>query len=247
MQDLRIQGSREPLYIMVSKRLREEMQTGIFHDKDRLPSEEQLAKMFGVSRTTVREALSALEKEGLLRRVQGVGTWITQAARLPIGTGMERVSSYTQYIRKFGCEPGTKMAQFEWVEATAKHRQDFRRELSRVGVLKRVRTADGEPLMLAYDVLPPETIGEDFTLDRMGESLFAYLERHGLRLSWSEVEITAVAADGELAELLEVEEGDPLLRIDDRYFDPRGDVVLWTRNIYRVDRWSLKLVIDSKE
>ena len=224
MQDLRIRGSREPLYIMVSKRLREEMQTGIFHDKDRLPSEEQLAKMFGVSRTTVREALSALEKEGLLRRVQGVGTWITQAARLPIGTGMERVSSYTQYIRKFGCEPGTKMAQFEWVEATAKHRQDFRRELSRVGVLKRVRTADGEPLMLAYDVLPPETIGEDFTLIGWG-SLFAYLERHGLRLSWSEVEITAVAADGELAELLEVEEA---IRswIDDRYFDPRGDVVL---------------------
>src|SRR5690606_9233348 len=99
--------------------------------------------------------------------------------------GMERISSYTEYLRNFGFEPGTKTAHFEWVEATAKHRQDFERDLTRVGILTRVRTADGEPLMLAYDVMPPEIIGEDFCVEQMGESLFAYLEGRGVRLSYS--------------------------------------------------------------
>ncbi|MGI6640046.1 MAG: GntR family transcriptional regulator [Limnochordia bacterium] len=247
MHDLKIRESREPLYITVAKRLREEIGEGVFKGEDRLPSEEKLAQLFGVSRTTVREALSALEKEGLLKRVHGVGTWITHNKRVPIGTGMERITSYTEYMRKFGYDPGTKLAHFEWVPASPKHKQDFERDLDRVGVLTRVRTANGEPLMLAYDVMPPEVIGEGFRVEQLGESLFAYLEEHGLRLRYSEMDITAVTADAELARLLEVEVGVPLLRMDDRYFDYQGNIVLWTRNIYRVDRWTLKMVIDSGE
>jgi len=247
MDHLKIRDSREPLYVVVTKRLREEIAEGVFKNEDRLPSEEKLAQMFGVSRTTVRESLSVLEKEGLLRRVHGVGTWITHNKRFPIGTGMERISSYTEHIRRFGYEPGTKRAQFEWVKATAKHWQDFGRDLTHVGILTRVRTADGEPLMLAYDVMPPEIIPQDFSVEEMGESLFAYLESLGIKLSYSEMEISAIIADEETGRLLEVDVGEPLLRLDDRYFDYRGQVVLWTRNIYRVDRWTLKMVINSGE
>jgi len=247
MRDLRVRETREPLYVAVAKRLRQEITEGVFQGQDRLPSEEKLAEELGVSRTTVREALSALEREGLLRRVHGVGTWITHGKRVPIGTGMERITSYTEYVRRFGFEPGTKLARFEWAKATRKHKEDFQRDLDVVGVLTRVRTADGEPLMLAYDVGPPEVFGEDFTVDQLEESFFAYLARRGLRLNYSEMDITAITADKELAELLEVEPGVPLLMLDDRYFDYSGQVLLWSRNIYRVDRCTLKMVIDSRE
>lgn len=241
LRNLKIRNSKEPLYEVVARRLREEIEDGVFSDESRLPSEEEMAKLFGVSRPTVREALSALEKQGYLRRVHGVGTWINHNARMPIGTGMERIISCTDYIRMFGYEPGTKMTHFEWVAATAKHVQDFGRPLDKVGVLTRVRTADSEPLLVCYDIMPPEIIGEDFAPEEMGESLFDYLKAKGVVLGSSEVSITATISDQILAEKLDVEVGVPLLLIDDLYFDPRGEVILVTRNIYRVDRWVIKL------
>ena len=103
--------------MVVTKRLGEEIAEGVFKDEDRLPSEDKLAKMFGVSRTTVREATQRAGEGGLLRRVHGVGTWITHNKRLPIGTGMERISSYTGVPPAIlASEPGTKAAHFEWVE-----------------------------------------------------------------------------------------------------------------------------------
>lgn len=241
MESLRIRESREPLYVAVTKRLIEEIETGVFRDADRLPSEEKLAQLFGVSRTTVREALSVLEKDGYLKRVHGVGTWIMHNHRMPIGTGMERITSCTEYMRRFGYEPGTKLAEFQWVTATTQHKQSFERELDIVGVLTRVRTADGTPIMLCYDIMPPEVIGADFTVDKLGESLFDYLAHRGVGLKHSELVVTAIVSDAQLAEYLEIDTGVPLLLIDDRYFDDRGDVLLCSRNIYRTDRWVFKV------
>ena len=109
--------------------LQEEIKNGIFKDDDRLPSEDRLAKMLGVSRTTVREALSALEEQGQLRRVHGVGTMLTHQSRIPIGTGMERLASYTEYVEDFGYAPGTKEKEFYWLKATGKHQADFDRSV----------------------------------------------------------------------------------------------------------------------
>ena len=243
MHSLKIKHERVPLYETVTQHLRDEIEDGVFENDERLPSEGQLAKLFGVSRTTVREALSVLEQQGRVRRVHGVGTWITHNSnQMPIGTGMERIMSYTDYIRIFGYEPGTRIIDFEWLAATAKHKAQFERDdLTKVGVLKRVRTADSDPLLLCYDIMPPEVIGGDFEPRYLGESLFDYITARNVTLSSSELSITAVNSDTTLSHDLEVEEGEPLLMIDDRYFNHKGNVVLVSRNFYRVDRWVLRI------
>lgn len=237
----KIKKSHEPLYMQVTNLLLEEITEGVFKEEERLPSEDKLAKMLGVSRATVREALSALEDQGQLKRVHGVGTMITHQNRIPIGTGMERLASYTEYVEDFGFEPGTKEKAFEWVVASERQQVDFDGDPEMVGVLKRVRTANGEPLMYSEDVLPQGVLGEGFTLERLGESLFEYLKSVSVQLAYSELLLTATVACVEMATKLEVEVGAPLLDIEETYFDQHGTVVLWSRNIYRVDRWVFKM------
>ena len=91
--ELKIKVEKRPLYLRVAQLLTEEITNGVFSQEERLPSEEKLAKMLGVSRATIREALSALEKQGMLRRVQGLGTILTHEQKIPIGQGMERLDS----------------------------------------------------------------------------------------------------------------------------------------------------------
>lgn len=221
--------------------LLEEITEGVFKDEERLPSEDKLAKMLGVSRATVREALSALEDQGQLKRVHGVGTMLTHQNRIPIGTGMERLSSYTEYVERFGFAPGTKEKAFAWLEASEQQKADFGYDPKVVGVLKRIRTANCEPLMYSEDIMPKVILGPEFSLERLGESLFKYLESVDVKLAYSELVLTAIVACGEMAEKLEVKLGAPLLDIEEKYFGQDGDVVLWSRNIYRVDRWVFKM------
>ncbi|NMB13037.1 MAG: GntR family transcriptional regulator [Firmicutes bacterium] len=241
MQDLRIKRQSTPLYLQVARHLEEEIMNGAFQGEERLPSEEKLSKMLGVSRATVREALSILEEQGHLKRIHGVGTIITPIKKIPIGQGMERLESYTEYLQRYGHVPGTKERDFQWIPARRRHRKDFDRPLDCLGLITRVRTADEQPLMYSEDLIPQEVLGEDFTLETMGESLFEYIKGLGITLAYSEMTIAPIVADADLANHLEVAQGVPLLAIEERYFDRQGQVVLWSRNVYRADRWVFKI------
>lgn len=238
---LRIKSEHRPLYAIVAQRLTEEIAGGAFFDQDKLPSEEKLGRMFGVSRATIREALSVLEKQGQIRRVQGLGTIITHKEKIPIGSGLERLSSYTEYVSRYGLTPGTSGVEFRWEETDSKQQQIFSSDVSTVGILVRTRTADGEPLMISEDIIPIHILGPGFQIEDLGESLFAFLEKRGVVLAYSEMHLTAKVADAVEAERLAVMDGAPLLVIDEVYYSNQNKAVLASSNIYRVDRWDLKL------
>ncbi len=246
-KEFRIKQDGEPLYSRVAKILLDEITGGVFKNEERLPSEEKLGKMFGVSRATVREALSALEKQGQLNRVQGLGTILTHKPKIPMGTGMERLGSYTDYVKQYNVKPGTRSVDFLWEEIKPKFTAIFGPETTHVGVLTRTRTADNEPLMISEDIIPMEILGPEFQLSYMGESLFQYLEGRGLALAYSEMIISAIAADKDLGQKLDVEAGTPLLVIDETYFNHQNDAVLWSWNAYRVDRWEFRWYRSSSQ
>ncbi len=246
-KEFRIKQDDEPLYSRVAKILLDEITAGVFKNEERLPSEEKLGKMFGVSRATIREALSALERQGQLQRVQGLGTILTHKPKIPMGTGMERLGSYTDYVKQYGVKPGTRSVDFHWEETRPKFQELFGPETTHTGVLTRTRTADDEPLMISKDIIPMEILGPEFQLSYMGESLFQYLEHRGLVLAYSEMIISAIAADEDLAHRLDVDPGTPLLVIDETYFNNKNDVVLWSWNVYRVDRWEFRWYRSSSQ
>src|SRR5689334_3870414 len=77
----RVDDSSEPLHARIAARVRRDLREGIYAPGQRLPAEVDLARQFGVSRGTVRQALTALLNEGLLQTIPGRGTFVVDALR----------------------------------------------------------------------------------------------------------------------------------------------------------------------
>jgi GntR family transcriptional regulator len=166
---------------------------------ERLPSEPDLARTLGISRPTLRDALRALEDEGLVRRVHGSGTYVT--GRPLLRNNLERNSGVTDVIASYGQVPGTRDRAV--AEEPAPPWVSEALGVDRALVVRRVRTADGRPVVYSVDYVRPGTPVD-------GESLYAAFGaaiHHGLAT------LRPVTADPFLADSLGVEEGAPLLEL----------------------------------
>jgi GntR family transcriptional regulator len=178
---------------------------------ERLPSEPDLAREFGVSRATLRDALRALEDEGLVRRVHGSGTYVT--GRPLLRNNLERNSGVTDVIASFGQTPGTtERAVAEerapaWVEEAL--------GVAEAVVIRRVRTADGRPVVYSVDYVRPGTPVD-------GESLYAAF---GTAIHHGVATLRPVTADPFLADSLGIAEGAPLLELRQIDYDEADQAI----------------------
>jgi GntR family transcriptional regulator len=178
----------------------------------RLPSEPLLAKKMGVSRATLREAMRAFEGQGMIRRRQGVGTFV--AAKVPVmDTGLEVLESIGTLAQRSGLTVRMGELQIQQIKAeeeTAKMLNlDTGTELTRV---MRIIYTDNRPIAflvdsLPVDILPVEELQSEFT----GSVLDLLLQRGVPKLVQSRTEINAVGATSEVARALQIQRDDVLL------------------------------------
>ncbi|MFP4021323.1 MAG: GntR family transcriptional regulator [Halanaerobium sp.] len=234
---------REPLYIQIAEELREEITDGEYIDSEKIPSETKLSTKMGVSRTTIREAVGILEKDGLVNRIHGVGTIITRSD-IPVSGGAERLKSFTESIKDLDMKPGTSYIDFHWEKADEKIADDLDIKTgSLIAVIERVRTGDNKPMMYTVDKLPISIIGENFTIEEMGESLFVYLrEQRGINLGYSELQLRAIAAEAEIAKRLNLSPESPVLAAEEKYFDKNQEPIIYCVNIFRTDLYHFKII-----
>jgi GntR family transcriptional regulator len=179
---------------------------------DRLPSEPELATAYGVSRPTIREVLRSLEGDGLVRRVHGVGTFVTQApstvtSRFDLDLGVtEAVAAAHQQL---GVEVVTATIE-EAPEAIAR-RLELGADRAVLWIERVIRVND----VAAAHVIDAVPAGVVAAARYVSGSVYRFLEeRCGIELVGGQAEVTAVLADAELGRLLGVPAGAPLLRID---------------------------------
>jgi GntR family transcriptional regulator len=179
---------------------------------DRLPSEPELATAYGVSRPTIREVLRSLEGDGLVRRVHGVGTFVTQApstvtSRFDLDLGVtEAVAAAHQQL---GVEVVTATIE-EAPEAIAR-RLELGGDRAVLWIERVIRVND----VAAAHVIDAVPAGVVAAARYVSGSVYRFLEeRCGIELVGGQAEVTAVLADAELGRLLGVPAGAPLLRID---------------------------------
>jgi GntR family transcriptional regulator len=179
---------------------------------DRLPSEPDLASAYGVSRPTIREVLRSLEGDGVVRRVHGVGTFVMQvlptvSSRFDLDLGVtEAVAAARQQL-------GVRLlrATLETAPAAIGERLELGPDAS-VLWIERVITVNAQPAAHAIDVIPASVAGE---AAYGGGSVYRFLEDGcGIELVGGLADVTAVAAEEEIATLLGVAPATPLLRID---------------------------------
>ncbi|MFJ7970855.1 GntR family transcriptional regulator [Psychrobacillus sp. NPDC096389] len=236
-----IKVDHRPLYLQVIDRIKEDIEKNIFKEKEKLPSEFELAKSLGVSRATLREALRLLEEENVIVRRHGVGTFVNSK---PVFTsGIEQLSSISSMIRSAGMEPGTIYLSSMQSLPTEEDIKRFQcKEEQSIISMERVRTANGEPVVYCVDKVPKHYLPNDFLIREEG-SIFTALEESGdIRVSHAVAFIDPIGYHEVASPTLNCEPETSLLVLKQLHYDENDRVVLYSKNYFRADKFSFHVV-----
>jgi GntR family transcriptional regulator len=233
---------RLPAYRRVAAALRAQITSGELQPGHRLPSETEMTTSLGVSRITIRHALSVLATEGLVETRHGAGTFVSHP---PVPFQLYHLASFIEVMRSRGLQPGSRVLGFD-IEAPPPEVADW------LGIepayrLERLRLIDGE--VACHDVTwLPVAIGSQLpreALDR--RSLYDLYERElGLPVLGASQRVSALSAPSGLARLLGVPRGTPLLAVE-RVTHGDGETILdWQRRTYLGDRFRLELELQRR-
>jgi GntR family transcriptional regulator len=225
-----------PAYQMIQGAIRLEIASGNLRPGDAVPSERDLAKIHQVSLMTARHALASMEREGVVERRRGVGTFVA-APKIHFN----KLMSYTEQMASRSLNAGSKVLFARILdneqEATARLSLPPK---SRIIKIERLRHAAGEPFALETCHLSAAQFPGFIDAPLGRESLFATLERdYKVELGYADEEVDATAADPRTAELLGVSRREPLLRIRQVIYSTKGKVILYVLGLYRSDRHNL--------
>ena len=193
---------------------------------DRLPSEPDLARKLGVSRATLREGMRTFEGQGLIRRRQGVGTFVVPQTRV-IETGLEVLESIERLASRIGLQVSMGELQITEVKAGSAECKLFQIDegISLVNIA-RVIFAEGRPVAYLTDLLPPGVLSENELKNGFTGSVLDFILKQGkIKLSTSFTDIQAVAASAEIAKKLEIQRSDVLLRFEANLYSKSGKIV----------------------
>lgn len=235
--------SQVPKYItiriLLEARWERDMRPG-----DRLPSEAELCADFSVSRATIQQALRLFERDGMIRRDQGRGTFYVgpaagrteqEPSRLLEATIRGREGNEIKVLRK-----GVQMAPARIAARLGLAREDGVVAVERLGLM------EGAPIVFIYSFLPlavgTRFLEADAALRQM--SLAATLnDQHGYAIDRVQQVISARLADPRFAADLGVEVGVPVLEGERTYYAGEDRPVFCTVSYYRGDRHNFTMLV----
>jgi GntR family transcriptional regulator len=228
--------SKLPLYQQMYEQLEGRIHSGQWKPGDMIPPESELIEQYGVSRITVRKVMDMLVTEGLLIRERGRGSFV---AAPKLEHGMSRIVSFTDDMRQRGFSPGTKIIFMGLVPAPRVMAEALGvsegEELARID---RLRLADGEPLCVEESFLIHRYLPGILGHDLVSNSLREIKQReYGIRWSRARQTIQAIPAPPEIARLLAIRNGAPLLYFERVTWSQDNVAVEYLRIHYRADRY----------
>jgi len=229
-------GSPIPLYHQLKQLLVDRIMSNELQPGDILPTEEKLQETYQLSRTTVRQALKELEIDGLVSRHRGRGTFVSPAK---IRHSAEPHFSLTDALLQQGIQPSWRILSAEWIPAGTDIASLFKLEAGMpVFQLRRLRLTNNEPIgfHIAY-ASPSMAAAIDKDQMDVGGST-QYLRRtDALSGCYANRMVEAGRASIETAELLDIEEGSPILLINRELINSDGQIVEILKARYRGDRF----------
>jgi GntR family transcriptional regulator len=193
-------------------------------DEGRLPSEDELANMLNVSRTTIRTALHSLEQDGIITRRRALGTTVNQHVR-PDLVALQQLAGFDWLLR----EKGHKVkVDVSWTreQITPEITQLFGTDAEGEGLLtEKLFFADGELAIYIRDLVPWGEIARP-PRGKLSPSLFDFSARHLTEpIDHAIVEIEPAVKRDERTTRLAVTLGDPFARLHERHFAQGGRAI----------------------
>lgn len=228
------------LYDQIKDDLLSKIKDGTYPEGQTIPSELELAEMYGVSRPTIRQALQILVSDGYLEKRRRRGTVVTKPKVSQSFT--MSISSFEDAMRLAGRLPKTKVLVFKRERANAE--VEKRLELTRsqdVFKLVRLRYVDDLPNVFVESYIPCTLYPGLDSFDFNGTSLYAAMDTCGNPVMTARRRLEVIKADGAAAALLDVEAGDPLLLFHTVARDANGTAVEYSVATYRGESNSFEL------
>ncbi|WP_313518112.1 GntR family transcriptional regulator [Pseudomonas sp.] len=232
-----------PLYTQLKELLRAQILDGVFAPHTRMSSESELGEAYGVSRITVRQALGDLQKEGLIFKIHGKGTFVAKPKAVQ---NVSTLQGLSEAMSASGHEVLNRMLSLLFVPAG-------RLVAERLGVaenttvceIKRVRLINREPVSLEVTYLS-QALGERLQkADLVTRDIFLILENDcGVPLGHADLAIDAILADAELAKALQVSVDAPIMRIERLTHAADGTPLDFEFLYYRGDAFQYRLRVD---
>ena len=220
-----------PLHEQLKNCMRDAIQRGILPPGEKLPTEEELCRHLGISRPVVRQAYSALEKEGILERKRGRGSFVKSLDR---GMLMMRLASYNDEMNMIGMTPSTRLMKKEILtfELDAYGRLDLQQGQPCLH-LERMRYANGEPFTYIENYVPLTLFPGLENYDFATVSLYHILkEDYGTHPVKAQRSIRAEIIDTRLAPLFHVEKRTAIHKVESLAFDQDGRMIDYSLETY---------------
>lgn len=231
-----------PLYVQIREALRAEILQGNLHPGEKLPSEEELADRYRVSRMTVRQGVLDLIKEGLLHRKHGVGTFVSYPH---FDRDHTRLTNFFESAQEQGIEASSTVLKIEILAAPERIAKELRlEEGERVICIRTLRFVNQTPVTVHDSYLPHRLFAEIVHEELENVHLWDVMEKFGYRVKRAIQKLEARPASTEIARLLDVKPGFPILYKERKILAEDGTAVEFTYCYNRGDLYSLTVAME---
>jgi GntR family transcriptional regulator len=233
-----------PLYYQIQRALMEKIRSGELAEGDSLESEEELARIYQVSRMTARQALHGLKISGYAFSQKGRGTFVTHPK---MEKNIMHLRGFTEDMKQRGMVPSSRLLEQTVINAT----EDLAEKLrvtpgDAVMLLRRLRLADGIPMALEESNIPLKFFPGLERVSFAKQSLYHVLrENYGVRVAWADEVIEALPATREESELLTIPKRASVLSISRIIMTTEETPIEVACSRYRGDRYRASIRVPT--
>lgn len=233
--------SSVPIYVQLEEYIKKKIKEGVYLPGEALPTERDLTELFGVSRMTVRQAITNLVHQGVLYKTYGKGTFVSKQV---IEKKLE-IESFSEDMEKRGLVPSSRILYFEKIIPDSEIREKLElSENEQVYFLNRIRLANDEPMAIEYSYLPEKYFPDLMKYNFMRCSLYTIMKNeYHSDFNYMKQSIKAVTISKKESELLlNKSRGFGLISLR-TIFNNSHIPIEYTKTIYNPDRYAFNLMI----
>lgn len=235
--------SKIPLYYQLYELIAREIDSNIYNENDKLPSERELCEKFEISRSTVRQAMSELEKDGYIYKEQGKGIFVSVKS---IEKDLLNFYSFTDDMKELGKIPSSRVLDFEKIEASEKIVEKLALDSNEeIYKFTRLRLADGEPMILETTYLPAKRF-PNLSMEELENTPMydIFREKYELNFTNAKERFKPVLIRDHESETLEVSKEIPGMMIERSTYE-NEEIIEYTISIARGDKFEYVITLEK--
>lgn len=238
-------NSAIPLYYQFKQFIMEQINIGELVSGQMVPGEEELCRLYSVSRPTLRQAFSELVHEGYLIRQRAKGTFISKP-RIN-SRAITKIVQFHEEMESVNATYYTIVRRCEIGDCEDEIRDKLAMNHNKAICLERLRIVNGEPLLNEETFLPSQLFMGMEDIDFEKESLYEQMQRRGYQVGRVERSIIALPSEEDLANILKVAVGTPILCITTIAYSTQDIPIEYSRAMCRSDRYKINIDIVTSE